>query len=181
MVGVQPTDESGKKFLDIDSNGAALVRFSGDLDLGAVELKDATTDARAVVKSDGVNNALVVAMNSVPTHAVTQSGTWDIGTLTGITNTVTVSGSVNATCSATDLDIRDLDWASDDIKVYQADECQRILTADDAVTTINYASAAKASVSNIVTSSSGLGRKVTDTYDNSGATTLVISRAVANV
>ena len=57
---------------------------------------------------------------------------------------------------------------------------ERILTSDDAVTTINYADANKDSVSNIVTSSSGLGRKVTDTYDNSGATTLVITRVVAN-
>jgi phosphohistidine swiveling domain-containing protein len=96
-------------------------------------------------------------------------------------NTITVDGSVTATVSATDLDIRDIDWATDDIKVYAADECQRILTSDDAVTTVNYATSAKASVSNIVTSSAGLSKKVTDTYDNTGETTLVITRVVANV
>ena len=66
------------------------------------------------------------------------------------------------------------------ITVDAADECQRILTSDDAVTTINYSDATKTVVSNIVTSSAGLGRKVTDTYDNSGATTLVLTRVVAN-
>jgi hypothetical protein len=35
----------------------------GDIEIGAVELKDATTDTRAVVKSDGTNNALVVVQN----------------------------------------------------------------------------------------------------------------------
>ncbi|MFQ5532091.1 MAG: hypothetical protein ACE5ES_05750 [Candidatus Nanoarchaeia archaeon] len=60
-------------------------------------------------------------------------------------------------------------------------ENQRILNSDDAVTTVNYTSSAKDTVSNIVTSSTALGRKVTDTYDNSGATTLVITRVVANV
>jgi hypothetical protein len=101
-----------------------------------------------------------------------------------VSGTVAVTGTFWQTTqpvSATNLDIRDIDWASDDIKSYAADECQRILTSDDAVTTINYATAAKASVSNIVTSSVGLGRKVTDTYDNSGVTTLVLTRVVANV
>lgn len=170
----QITNETGVNYLAIDSNGYITANLAtGDIQIGAVELKDATSATRAVVKSDGTNNALVVTQNSVPTHAVTQSGTWNIGTLTSITNTVTVS--------ATDLDIRNIDWATDDIKVYAADENQRILDADDAVTTVNYVDSDKDSVSNIVTSSATLSRKVTDTYDNSGATTLVITRAVADV
>ena len=92
-------------------------------------------------------------------------------------NTITVDGSV--TVSATDLDVRDIDWSTDDIKVYAADESQRILSEDAAVTTINYSDATKTVVSNIVTA--GATRKVTDTYNNAGATTLVITRAVANV
>lgn len=59
-------------------------------------------------------------------------------------------------------------------------ENQRILEADDAVTTINYTDATKDTVNNIITSSVILSRKVTDTYDNSGATTLIMTRVVAD-
>lgn len=37
-----------------------------DVEIGAVEIKNATDDTRAKVKSDGVDNALVVTMNSLP-------------------------------------------------------------------------------------------------------------------
>lgn len=37
-----------------------------DIEIGAVELKDATTDTRVKIKSDGVDNALVVTQNSQP-------------------------------------------------------------------------------------------------------------------
>ena len=70
---------------------------------------------------------------------------------------------------------------NDDVKIYAADENQRILNNDDAVTTVNYSDSSKDSVSNISTASAVLGRKVTDTYNNSGATTLVLTRVVANV
>jgi len=60
-------------------------------------------------------------------------------------------------------------------------ENQRILDYDDAVTTINYNDSGKDSVNSIVTSSIILGRKVTDDYNNSGATTLVLTRSVADV
>jgi len=63
-----------------------------DIEIGSIEVKNATDDTRAVVKSDGSDNGLVVIQNSVPTHAVTQSGTWNIGTLTTITNSVAVTG-----------------------------------------------------------------------------------------
>jgi len=36
----------------------------GDLEIGAVEIKDATTDTRAKVKTDGTDNALVVQINA---------------------------------------------------------------------------------------------------------------------
>ena len=151
---MQITNDNGKYTADVNSSNELKVNIgSATVSVDSIEIKDDTTDTRANVKNDGTNNALVVVQNTVPTTTV----------------------------EATNFDIRDLDWSSDDIKVYCADECQRILTSDDAVTTVNYASAAKDSVSNIVTSSSGLGRKVTDTFDNSGATTLVISRVVANV
>lgn len=40
-----------------------------DLSIGAVELKDALTDTRAKVKTDGVDNAVVVMQNSAPLGA----------------------------------------------------------------------------------------------------------------
>lgn len=36
---------------------------AGDIQIGAVELKDATTDTRAKIKNDGVDNALVTTSN----------------------------------------------------------------------------------------------------------------------
>ena len=56
---------------------------TGDIEIGAVEIKNATDDTRVVVKTDGTNNALVVTQNSVPTHAVTQSGDWSITDISG--------------------------------------------------------------------------------------------------
>ncbi len=67
------------------------------------------------------------------------------------------------------------------VEIASDDENQRILDADDAVTTVTYSDSNKDSVSNIATSSAGLARKVTDTYNNGGATTLVITRVVADV
>lgn len=48
--------------------------FAGDIALGAVEIKDATTDTRAVVKTDGTNNALVVTKNLGTTSTETAVG-----------------------------------------------------------------------------------------------------------
>ena len=49
--------------------------IEGDINIGSVELKDAGTDTRAKVKSDGTDNALVVTMNSLPAQTpVLQEG-----------------------------------------------------------------------------------------------------------
>jgi hypothetical protein len=48
------------------------------------------TDAAKTAKSLRVNNTGALMVNVENTHAVTQSGTWNIGTLTSITNTVKV-------------------------------------------------------------------------------------------
>jgi len=42
---------------------------TGDIQIGAVELKDGESDTRAKIKSDGVDNALVVIQNSSPLPA----------------------------------------------------------------------------------------------------------------
>jgi len=49
----------------VDEDGTLNVRLAaGDIEMGAVEIKDGTTDARGKVKSDGTDNALVVLKNS---------------------------------------------------------------------------------------------------------------------
>ena len=74
--------------------------------------------------------------------------------------------------------VLDADNVVVNIKRYEIDD---ICNSNDAVTTINYTDATKSVVSNIVTSSTSVGRKVTDTFDDSGATTLTITRGVADV
>ena len=56
---------------------------------------------------------------------------------------------------------------------------KQIESADDNVTTINYTDATKVDVATIVQSSVTVGATATETFDNTGATTLVITRGVA--
>jgi hypothetical protein len=56
---------------------------------------------------------------------------------------------------------------------------KQIEMANDNITTINYTSAAKTDVSTIVQSSATVGYTATETFNNTGATTLVITRGVA--
>lgn len=79
-----------------------------DIEIGAVEIKNATDDTRAVVKSDGVDNALVVVQNTVPITTV----------------------------QATDLDIRNLSSTSDSVtaeisNVVHVDDNDSTLSVDD--------------------------------------------------
>jgi hypothetical protein len=48
--------------------------INADIQLGAVELKNSTDDTRAIIKSDGTNNALVITQNNqpLPTGASTE-------------------------------------------------------------------------------------------------------------
>lgn len=129
---------------------------------------------------------------SYSTDSITayQGGTWNIDNFPSdyplpsaqITSLqqVTIQNS-SLVVEATDLDIRDLSSSTDEVKIYYPDESMRILNSDDAVTTINYVDSNKDEVSSIVTSSASLGRKVVDTFDNSGGTTLVITRVVSDV
>lgn len=52
------------------SEQVAAIITTGDIEIGAVELKNATDDTRAVVKTDGTNNALVVVQNIAPPPSV---------------------------------------------------------------------------------------------------------------
>lgn len=52
----------------------------GDVEIGAVEIKDGTTDTRGKVRTDGTENALVITANvlPLPTGAATESTLQDI-------------------------------------------------------------------------------------------------------
>jgi hypothetical protein len=81
----------------VTAAGELKVNLASDIEIGAVEIKNGADDIRAVVKTDGTNNALVVVQNTVPTTAVTQSGLWSTGrtwTLASGTDSVAVSGSI---------------------------------------------------------------------------------------
>jgi hypothetical protein len=85
-------DNSGDLITSLNPLPTTATINTGDIEIGSVEIKNATDDTRAVVKSDGTNNALVVVQNTVPTTTVT----------------------------ATNLDIRDLTSVSDSVEVKQA-------------------------------------------------------------
>lgn len=62
--GVFQLTSEGRLKVDTDITVTSL-----DVEIGSVEIKNATDDTRAVVKSDGTDNALVVTMNSLPAQA----------------------------------------------------------------------------------------------------------------
>jgi hypothetical protein len=92
----------GTHFLDINADGSLNITDNGgSLTVDAVDL-----DIRD----------LAFATDSVTAH---QGGTWDIGTLTSITNDVNIADGGNSiTVDAVDFDIRDL-TQTDEITVYQ--------------------------------------------------------------
>lgn len=123
--------------LNATINNASLVVTATDLDI-----RDLSATQDNVAISDGTDTLAIAADGSIAvtdnggsltvdgTVAATQSGTWNITTLTGITNdvniadggnSITVDGTVSisgtVTVSATDLDIRDLTHVSDSVKI----------------------------------------------------------------
>ena len=55
----------------------------------------------------------------------------------------------------------------------------KIANAVDNVTTINYTDNTKSAIASIVQTSASLGKTCTETYNNSGLTTLVITRVIS--
>jgi len=126
--------------INVTVNNASIAVTATDLDI-----RDLSASQDNVAISDGTNTLAVDASGNIGvtdaggsltvdgTVAATQSGTWNIGTLTSITNDVniadggnsitvddggaslTVDGSV--TVSATDLDIRDLSASQDNVAI----------------------------------------------------------------
>lgn len=79
ITGYKPNEYggSGKILHTFVDNGdgtfsekVAATLSTGDIEIGAVEIKNATDDTRAVVKTDGTNNALVVVQNVAPPPSV---------------------------------------------------------------------------------------------------------------
>lgn len=177
--------------LQTDVNGQLKVALSSDIEIGAVEIKDGTTDARQAVKVDNatasatptvaltggiykatpdtyddndatpfhfdVNGKLLTttAIDEFPAAAAItdnfanptttnvmamgmawDGSTWDriLGNSTdGLTVNLGANNDVTATCTATDLDIRDLANATDSVSIYGSDDggtTKRIIKTD---------------------------------------------------
>lgn len=72
LIAVSVEDVTGKL------NVSGITVSAGDIEIGAVEIKDGTTDTRVKVKTDGADNAVVVMVNkgsvlNVPVVSVTTS------------------------------------------------------------------------------------------------------------
>jgi len=68
-------DGTGTEISSLNPLPTTATITTGDIEIGAVEIKNSTDDTRAVVKSDGTNNALVVVQNTqpIPTGASTSA------------------------------------------------------------------------------------------------------------
>ena len=90
-------------------------------------------------------------------------------------NTGAIAGSVTAN-AGTNLNTSALSTEATLAKLTST--YNQISIASDNITTINYTDATKTAVSTIVQSSVSVGLTATETFNNSGATTLVITRVV---
>jgi len=80
------------KQLKVNEDGSIDTNLvGGDIEIGAVEIKDGETDTRQKVKTDGTDNAAVVTQNSqpLPTGAATSANQ---ETIIAASNTVTEGG-----------------------------------------------------------------------------------------
>ena len=115
--------------------------------MGGITLDQIDANLQSIKISDGTNDLGIAADGSIAitdnggsltvdgTVAATQSGTWDIGTLTGITNDVNIADGGNSiTVDAADLDIRDLVFATDSVTAHQGGSWS-IATVPDAYDT----------------------------------------------
>jgi len=123
MVIADPTTDANR--LGIDASGYITSNINGTVTIDANSSNvtiDNAAGAAAVNIQDGGNSITVDGTVAISgTVAVTQSGTWNIATvttLTGITNDVSIDDGGNSiTVDAVDLDIRDLTDASDKVAI----------------------------------------------------------------
>lgn len=78
------------------------VTLSGDIEIGAVEIKNATDDTRAVVKTDGTNNALVVTQNAQPLPTLAATSTIQATQQTSLDAINAVAGTTAGAAVVTD-------------------------------------------------------------------------------
>lgn len=76
--------------------------LSGDIEIGAVEIKNATDDTRAVVKTDGTNNALVVTQNAQPLPTLAATSTIQATQQTSLDAINAVAGTTAGAAVVTD-------------------------------------------------------------------------------
>jgi len=76
-----------------EASNSLNVALTSDVEIGAVEIKDGGSDTRAKVKSDGIDNAVVVTQNSqpLPTGASTS-----VLQTTGNTSLSSIDGKLNS-------------------------------------------------------------------------------------
>ena len=114
----------------ITVDGTVAISCSVTVTATDLDIRDLSASQDNVAISDGTDTLEVNADGSLNitdnggsltvdgTVAATQSGTWDIGTLTSITNDVNIADGGNSiTVDATDLDIRDLSDAQDKVSI----------------------------------------------------------------
>lgn len=124
---------AGSKIIVTDGTDDLAVNADGSINTNfpvgsQIEITDGTETLE--INADGSLNATISdgggSITVDGTVAATQSGTWDVGTvttLTGITNDVNIADGGNSiTVDAIDLDIRDLVAASDSVQANLFDE-----------------------------------------------------------
>jgi hypothetical protein len=106
------------------SDGTLITQTGGKLDVNAT-----------ISASDLDIRDLVYTSDSVTAH---QGGTWDIGTLTSITNDVNIADGGNSiTVDASDLDIRDLVAATDSVSAWVKDGSGNAITSTSSALDVN--------------------------------------------
>jgi len=122
------TQNGAKEGLDVNMINDSIVVTATDLDIRPLTNADVVTVEQGTspwVIGDGGGSITVDG-----TVAATQSGVWNIGTVTSITNDVNIADGGNSiTVDASDLDIRDLTAASDSVAAWLSDGAGTALTS----------------------------------------------------
>lgn len=122
------TTNGAKEGLDVNLINDSIAVTATDLDIRDLTQSDEITVFQGTdpwIIGDGGGSITVDG-----TVAATQSGTWDVGTLTSITNDVNIADGGNSiTVDAIDLDIRDLSAASDSVQSNLFDGAGNALTS----------------------------------------------------
>ena len=143
--------------LQVDSSGRLLVQADVSVVIDFLGLNGASDSSNILVvgtedgTDTGTAHALRLAANGAViiddggsaitvdgTVAATQSGTWNIGTVTSITNDVNIADGGNSiTVDAVDLDIRDLDSTQDSVAAWLSDGSGNALSSTTGALDVN--------------------------------------------